>query len=183
MDAGWNDLVHDLTLDLEALEQGQFVIMQHCAQLDPNPYVQAAPDGAAGWYCEVVSVAYLPATVWPIDDWYLMAAGWLPSRDPRDNWSRQGDTPAQVARLLADGLRHGRVCPDWQQVTWRTGRFPRPPEDGPIDPPTAPPPGPYQARPRRGDRGQPPEGHHRRRAAAHGYQLREHDRVVGGIRQ
>lgn len=112
MDDGWADLVHDLTIDLEVLEPGQFVIVEHCAQLDPNPYGQAAPEGGGGWHCEVVSEAYLPAGVWPIDEWYLMAAGWTPPGDPRGNWSRTADSPARVARLLADGLRLGRVCPD-----------------------------------------------------------------------
>ena len=148
MDGGWDDLVHDLTLDLDAMEQGQFVIVQHCALLDPNPYVQAAPDGAGGWYCEVVSEAYLPATVWPIDGWYLMAAGWTPPTDPRDNWSRTADSPAHAAQLLADGLRYGRVCPDWQPVIWRTAWFPRPPDDGPEDPPADLPPNTPGAHPR-----------------------------------
>lgn len=150
MDVGWSDLVHDLTLDLTAMGLGEFVIVEHCAQLDPNPYVQAAPDRGGGWYCEVVSEAYLPGGVWPIDEWYLLAAGWTPPADLRDNWSRTAHSPAHAAQLLADGLRHGRVCPDWQQVMWRTARFPRPPDDGPGDDlPSGPPPGQPGAHPRR----------------------------------
>lgn len=141
MDQGWADLQHDLTLDLREMEHGQFVIMQHYAGLDPDPYVQAAPDAAGGWYCELVSERYLPATEWPIDSWYLMAAGWTPPTDPRDNWSRPADSPSHAAQLLADGLRHGRQCRDWRPVTWRTACFPRPPEDGPNEPPHPPTPG------------------------------------------
>ena len=152
MTDGWADLVHDLTLDLGAIVPGQFVIVEHGAQLDPNPYVQAAPERGGGWYCEVVSEAYLPAGVWPIDEGYLCAAGWTPPTDSRDNWSRTADSPAQVAGLLADGLRHGRVCPDWQQVMWRTAWFPRPPDDGPGDDPPVGPPPVRPGAPRRRDR-------------------------------
>ena len=151
MQDGWADLVHDLTIDTAGMVLGQFVIVEHCAQLDPNPYVQAAPDRGGGWYCEVVSAAYLPAGVWPIDEGYLRRRGWTPPADPRDNWSRTADSPGQVAELLADGLRYGRLCPDWQQVMWRIHRFPRPPDDDRDDPPAHPPPGQPGAR-RPGDR-------------------------------
>lgn len=140
MDDGWADLVHDLTIDLRAMEHGQFVIVQHCDGLDLNPYVQAAPEGAGRWACEVVSGYHLPATVWPIDDWYLLAAGWTPPLNPEDNWSRTTDSPTAAAQILADGLRHGRGCLDWQPIIWQTARFPRPPDDKRDDAPVAPSP-------------------------------------------
>ena len=49
MTDGWADLVHDMTLDLGAIVPGQFVIVEHGAQLDPNPYVQAAPERGGGY--------------------------------------------------------------------------------------------------------------------------------------
>jgi len=44
------------------------------AQWDPRPYAQCAPE-PDGWYCEVVSQTYLPATAWPIDEVALRRLG------------------------------------------------------------------------------------------------------------
>ena len=78
MDIGWEDLIHDLTLDLGQLEYQQFVIVEYCTGLDPNPYAQAAPDAAGDWYCELVSSHYLPESAWPIDEFFLVCR-WLGS--------------------------------------------------------------------------------------------------------
>lgn len=101
--------------------------------------MQGAPDGGGGWYCELVSERYLPATVRPIDHWYLIAADWTPPTNPDDNWSHTAADPTTAAQVLVDGLRHGRACQDWQQVIWHTARFPAPPGgQGPGDEPMLP---------------------------------------------
>lgn len=130
MSTDWEDLVHDLTLDLGRVKYRQFVIVEYYAGLDPNPYAQAASDAAGDWDCELVSGHYLPASTWPIDESYLVAAGWAPPVRPGENWSRRVDSPTEAATVLAESLRFGRAGFDPQVINWWTARFPPPPDDG-----------------------------------------------------
>ena len=66
MGTEWDDLVHDLALDMAELEYRQFVIIEYNAQVDLNPYAQATPTASGDWMCEVVSEQYLgPCAVAP----------------------------------------------------------------------------------------------------------------------
>ena len=112
---------------------GQFVIVE-CAVALPqieHPYAQAART-ADGWYCEVVSSAFLPAHVWPIDELVLRRMGWSPPDRAQtdDNWSAELPLNADVASRLLDGLRYGRCCPDRALVRWSVGTFPSGPDGG-----------------------------------------------------
>ena len=138
MDIGWEDLVHDLTVDLGGLECQQFVIVEYCAGLDPNPYAQAALEAAGDWYCELVSSHYLPESAWAVDEFFLVAAGWEPPDRPGENWSRHVDSPGRAAAVLVEALRFGRACRDSQVTIWRIGRFPPPPDDGRAHQPVGP---------------------------------------------
>lgn len=141
MDDDWDDLLHDLTLDLAGLGFRQFVVVEFYARIDPDPYAQATPSPDGDWHCEVVSERYLPNAMWPIDELALMSMGWEPPSRPDDNWSHNAPDSAAAAATLVDALRLGRGCGDPLLFDWRTGRFPPPPDD-PRDHASAPP-GPF----------------------------------------
>ena len=126
-----------LTEVVMALTVGQFVVVDCLVGLAESglPYSQTArtPDG---WYCEVVSAAFLPAHVWPINELALRRMGWNAPypEHPDDNWSTELPLNAAVAELLLDGLRKGRCCPDNTLVRWAVGTFPSGPDGGlPLD--------------------------------------------------
>lgn len=107
---------------------GSFVLVQYGSG-DEVPYAQGAP-GPAGWYVEVVSAAYLPAEMWPLDEEWLRGAGWREPDGETLNWWRPRVTVDEVAGLLLDGLRLGRGCPDPTLVQVSVGRFPDGPDGG-----------------------------------------------------
>jgi hypothetical protein len=72
----WDGLLDDCTYTIGCLEDREFLIMEVLVGLDPNPYAQVAREGDGSYYCEVVSTHHLPASVWPADEWPLVAAGW-----------------------------------------------------------------------------------------------------------
>ena len=130
MSDSWTAAALDLAVVLELVRPGQFAIVECAVDLDPDdfPYVQAARS-ADGWYCEVVSRTYLPATAWPIDEVALRRLGWSPPGDG-DNWHREAALADDVASLLLTGLRQGRACPDDASLNWWVGTFPPGPDNG-----------------------------------------------------
>lgn len=141
MGTEWDDLVHDLALDMAELEYRQFVIIEYNTQLDPNPYAQATPTASEDWMCEVVSEHYLGTAWWPPDEFALVSRGWAAPQRLEDNWSNFTADPASAALLLVEALRDGRECADPQVFTWRIGRFPPPDDD--VDQAPALPLGPF----------------------------------------
>jgi hypothetical protein len=137
MGSEWDDLVHDLTLDMAGLEYQQFVIVEFNTQMVPNPYAQATPNAAGEWMCEVVSEHYLGAECWPLDELALASRGWNVPTGPEDNWEHRAGDARLASLLLVEALRFGRVCPDPRVFTWRIGRFP-PPGDGGAPGPRVP---------------------------------------------
>lgn len=142
MDTAFPELHDELTADVDTLQWRDYVIVEVDAGLPCNPYAQVAREPDGTWYCEVVADHYLPSDVWPIDEFFLVADGWTPPVDPRDNWSCTVDSAARAATTLIDALRHARACPDPYEYTWTQGRFP-PDDDGRGDREPVVPPGPY----------------------------------------
>lgn len=133
----WTDTQQTLARTVAALLPGQFVIVENVVGLPDSdlPYAQAARS-VDGWYCEVVSDAFLPAPVWPIDELALRRLGWSPPdpAQPDDNWSTELPLNADIAKLLLEGLRKGRCCPDDAPLRWSVGTFPSGPDGGlPLD--------------------------------------------------
>lgn len=116
---------------LSCLAPGSFVVVEVDTGrgLDPDPYAQASREGE-GWYCELVSQDFLPATAWPIDEVALRRSGWAPPLEAPGNWWRSADDAERCVRLLLSGLREGRACEDPEAYRWRTGRFPPGPDGG-----------------------------------------------------
>ena len=126
----WGPITALLDAVVSRVAWGSFVIVEYGRDGgDERPYVQAAP-GPAGWYAEVVSQAYLPAAVHPIDEAWLAAAGWLEPDGQTANWWRTAVPTTEIAEVLIAGLRAGRGCADPKACTLRTGRFPDGPPGG-----------------------------------------------------
>ena len=142
MGSEWDDLVHDLALDMAGMEYRQFVILEFNTQLDPNPYAQATPDAAGDWMCEVVSDHYLGSQRSPLDEFALASQGWAAPTRLEDNWEHTADAAQSAAVLLIEALRFGRGCPDPRVFTWRIGRFP--PTEGDGDKAPDLPGGPFE---------------------------------------
>lgn len=130
MGTEWDDLVHDLALDMAELEYRQFVILEYNAQVDLNPYAQATPTASGDWMCEVVSEQYLARARWPLDEGALVSRGWSAPPRLEDNWSNSTADPKAAALMLVEALRDGRRCADPRVFTWRIDRFPPPDDDG-----------------------------------------------------
>lgn len=130
-------MIDDLAVDVSSLADRWFVIVEYCAGLDPNPYAQVTPMLVGGYWCEVVSGAYLPLHRWPLDGMALRGHEWAPPGDARDNWSRHAKDAGAAARVMVQALRLGRACTDPQAFIWHTGRFP-PPEGREQSPPLHP---------------------------------------------
>ena len=128
MDGGWEQVRLRLDPVVQSVPWGSFVLVQH-GDGDRVPYAQGAP-GPAGWYLEVVSAAYLPVEVWPLDEPWLTHAGWLEPDGETLNWWLSRVPADDVAGLLLDGLRHGRGCSDPSLVQVSVGRFPDGPDGG-----------------------------------------------------
>lgn len=128
-----------LTEVVTTLTVGQFIVVDCLIGLpEPGlPYSQAART-PGGWYCEVVSGAFLPADVWPINELALRRMGWNAPYPvhPDDNWSSELPLDSDVASHLLGGLRYGRCCPESAFVRWSVGTFPSGPDGGlplPVD--------------------------------------------------
>ncbi len=128
---GWTRLVDRLAKELGDLRPGSFVILEYDKETPwaPRPYAQCARE-VDGWYCELVSESYLPREHWPIDELALRRAGWLLPDDETDNWWQGADTAAAAAVRLVEGLRAGRLCPDPEAFSCRSGTFPSGPNGG-----------------------------------------------------
>ncbi len=124
MSESWAEAARDLAPVLQLMRPGQFAFIKCGVDVDPEdfPYVQAARL-VDGWYCEVVSQAYLPATAWPFDELAFRRLEWLPPVD-RGNWHREVAPGRDVADRLLAGLRYGRACPARAVVRWWVGTFP-----------------------------------------------------------
>ena len=128
VDDGWEQVRSRLDSAVRSLPWESFVLVRHGAA-DEAPYAQAAP-GPAGWYVEVVSAAYLPATDWPLDEEWLRTTGWQDPDGDTLNWWRTRTPVDEVAGLLLDGLRCGRGCSDPGALVVTVGRFPDGPDGG-----------------------------------------------------
>lgn len=92
MSTDWDGLLDDCTYTIGCLEYREFLIMEVLVGLDPNPYAQVARERDGSYYCEVVSTHHLPASVWPADEWPLVAAGWESPVGRQTNWSRSAES-------------------------------------------------------------------------------------------
>lgn len=122
------ELRQTLGPEVNDLERRHFLIVEVDVGLDFEPYAQVARELDNTWYCELVSTHYLAAEVWPIDEFFLVAAGWAPPVDPRDNWSLTAESGLDAVRMMVDALRFGRACTDPYAYSWSFGHFP--PDDG-----------------------------------------------------
>jgi hypothetical protein len=120
----FEELRHEVASDVEVLEPREFLIVEASVGREVEPYAQVAREPDGTWYCEVVSIRYLPAEAWPIDEFFLVTAGWEPPVNSRDNWSLTAQDHQAAASLLIDALRCGRFCTDPYVYSWTTGRFP-----------------------------------------------------------
>ena len=110
MEIGWQVLAADLTVDVNALQVRQFVVLEFLAGTAPNPYAQVAREVDGRWYCEVVSCTYLPSDVWPLDPLALMVAGWIPPTGWRGSTSIGSLTRPRAFRHCATGPEPSRCA-------------------------------------------------------------------------
>jgi hypothetical protein len=124
----FTELVQTLCPEVGVLERRHFLIVEVDVGLDVEPYAQVARELDDTWYCEIVSTHYLASGDWPIDEFFLLAAGWSPPVDPRDNWSVTVESARDAVRMMVEALRFGRACTDLYSYSWSFGQFP--PDDG-----------------------------------------------------
>lgn len=127
----WIALADAITKVLTELRWGQFAVFDYVDSLsDDAPYAQIALN-PGGYYCEVVSDAYLCADRWPLDEKTLLAAGWQIPDDATLNWWMSGiDGPSEAAGLMTAALSEAHACRDASRVRWKIGAFPPPPDGG-----------------------------------------------------
>ena len=129
MGGEWDDLVHDLTLDMAGLEYRQFVIVEFNTPLAPNPYAQATPTAAGDWLCEVVSEHYLGTELWPLDEYALASLGWAAPPRSDDNWEQTADD-ARAARCCWSKRCGSAGGVQIRSVHLAIGHFPTPGDGG-----------------------------------------------------
>ena len=124
------DLVREVTDVVATLPPGRFLVIEYVARPHVGePYAQLLPL-SEGYYCEVVSEAYLPRAVWPIDPAWLSSAGWHEPDAETDNWWQVvGDARAAALAMLT-ALHKGRGCSSPRAYVWWTGQSPPPPDGG-----------------------------------------------------
>lgn len=131
MRADWEDLVDDFGYTINAMEAGGFLVMRALVGLNPNPYAQVARVNDGSLFCEVVSALHVPEEIWPIDEFFLVLAGWDPPIGCRTTWARTVESGDEAARVLISALRFGRACPDPDSYVGTLSRWP------PSDPPAS----------------------------------------------
>jgi hypothetical protein len=122
-ESAWDALRTEVAEALDGLGSDQFLILEYHPSGTIEPYAQAARE-VGGYYCELVSEAYLPSVEWPIDEIAIRRQGWTPPDPDTQNWWTVAESADLAARLLVDGLRHGRRCDELSAFTWRDGTFP-----------------------------------------------------------
>lgn len=137
----WGQLTERVTVALGDLRIGQFLVAEYLIEGShlSAPYAQTARD-SDGWYCEIVSAHYLPASAWPLDELHLRRAGWTPPDADTFNWWTVSPDETAAAEDLILGLRDARGCHDPRRYMWSAGTFPGGPQGGkPIPEPAREP--------------------------------------------
>ncbi|MCT1366425.1 TY-Chap domain-containing protein [Kocuria sp. HSID16901] len=118
----WAELVAEISEAIRTLPWKHFLTVEYDTGNTggDSPYAQAFT-GPGGVTATLVSEQFLPAVLWPLDEEYLVDAGWRPPHAEQLHWERTQLSLDDSATEIVDALRYGRDCSDPYRFRWGSG--------------------------------------------------------------